>query len=268
MADVEQWLAGQVAVVTGASSGIGQACAVALARRGADVLVNYGGDRDGAQTTARQIEAAGRRALVHQADVADEAAVRAMFEAAVAAFGSVDILVANAGIQKDGAFTEISKADWDRVIGVNLTGMFLSMQCAVRQFRAQGMRSSRALGKIIAMSSVHEVIPWAGHVNYAASKGGVMLLMKTAAQELAHERIRVNSIAPGAIATPINASVWQNDDSREALETLIPYGRIGEAAEIGEAAAWLASDLSDYVNGTTLFVDGGMSLYPEFRDNG
>lgn len=268
MADVEQWLAGQVAVVTGASSGIGQACAIALARRGADVLVNYANDRDGAQSTARQIEAAGHRALVHKADVADEPAVKTMFQAAVDAFGAVDVLVANAGIQKDGAFTEITKADWDRVIAVNLTGMFLSMQCAVRQFRAQGMRSSRALGKIIAMSSVHEVIPWAGHVNYAASKGGVMLLMKTAAQELAHERIRVNSIAPGAIATSINAPVWQNEDSRNTLETLIPYGRIGESNEIGEAAAWLASDLSDYVNGTTLFVDGGMSLYPEFRDNG
>lgn len=268
MADVEQWLEGQVALVTGASSGIGQACAAALARRGADVLVNYAGDRDGAQSTARQVEAAGRRALVHQADVADEVAVTRMFAAAVEAFGGIDILVANAGIEVDGAFTEVTKADWDRVIAVNLTGMFLTMQAAVRQFRVQGMRTSRALGKIVAMSSVHEVIPWAGHVSYAASKGGVMLLMKSAAQELAHERIRVNSVAPGAIATAMNAPVWQNEDSRNALQTLIPYGRIGEPAEIGEAAVWLASDLSDYVNGTTLFVDGGMTLYPEFRDNG
>lgn len=264
----ERMLDGQSAVVTGASSGIGQATAVSLAEHGAHVAVNYARDEDGAEETVERCRAHGVNSVAVQADVSDEGAVRSLFAAAVEAFGAVDILVANAGIQKDAPFTEITKQDWDRVIGVNLTGQFLCMQEAVRQFRRQGRRVSRALGKIIAMSSVHDVIPWAGHANYAASKGGLSMLMKTAAQELAAEGIRVNAVSPGAIATRINRDVWQDEDSRAALLTLIPYGRIGEPGDVGAAVAWLASDAADYITGHTMVIDGGMELYPEFRDNG
>ena len=265
---LERYLSDQSAVVTGASSGLGRACAVALARRGASVLVNYYGDADGAADTVAQCEIAGGKAIAVQGDVSNEDDVKALFAEAVAAFGTVDILIANAGLQKDAAFTELTKKDWDTVIGVNLTGAFLCMQEAVRQFRKQGMRHSRALGKIVAMSSVHDVIPWAGHVNYAASKGGLSLLMKSAAQELAAEKIRVNAIAPGAIATAINKSVWSDPVQMEALKKLMPYGRIGQPEDIGEAAAWMCSDMADYMTGHTMVIDGGMELYPEFRDNG
>ena len=264
----ERYLADQVAVVTGASSGLGQACAVALARRGARVAVNYHHDADGAAQTVRRCEEAGARAFAFQADVSDEDGVKALFAETVDPYATVDILVANAGLQKDARFTDLTLKDWNTVIGVNLTGAFLCMQEAVRQFRRQGMRHSRALGKIIAMSSVHDVIPWAGHVNYAASKGGLSLLVKSAAQELAEEKIRVNAIAPGAIATAINKSVWSDPAQMEALKKLMPYGRIGQPEDIGEAAAWMASDMADYMVGHTMVVDGGMELYPEFRDNG
>ena len=265
---VERTLSGQSAVVTGASSGIGQGCAVALARRGSNVLINYAGDEDGAKETARACEAHGVATTIVRADVSDEGEVGAMFAAAVEAFGAVDILVSNAGIQKDAAFTELTKTDWDMVLAVNLTGQFLAMQAAVRQFRRQGRRGSKALGKIVAMSSVHDVIPWAGHVNYAVSKGGLAMLVKTAAQELAAEGIRVNAISPGAIATSINEDAWQDEEAASSLKRLIPYGRIGEPQDVAEAAAWLASDQADYITGATLVIDGGMELYPEFRDNG
>jgi len=261
-------LAGQSALVTGASSGIGAACAVALAAAGANVTVNYASDAAAAARVVASCREHGVGSFAVQADVSREEAVGSMVRESVARFGGLDTLVANAGIQKDGAFTEISKADWDRVIAVNLTGAFLSMQAAVRQFRAQGPRGSRALGRIIVMSSVHDVIPWAGHVNYTASKGGLSMLMKSAAQELASEGIRVNAVSPGAIATAINEDVWKDPDKAAALRTLIPYGRIGEPQDVASAVVWLASDASDYVTGHTLVVDGGMELYPEFRDNG
>jgi glucose 1-dehydrogenase len=159
--------------------------------------------------------------------------------------------------------------DWNTVINVNLTGQFLCARAALRQFAKQEIRPevSRARGKIIHMSSVHQVIPWAGHVNYAASKGGVDLLMRSIAQEVGEQRIRVNSIAPGAIRTAINTKATEGDAEKKLLE-LIPYGRVGEADDVANAVVWLASDASDYVHGTTLFIDGGMSLYPEFRNNG
>ncbi|ORE93173.1 glucose 1-dehydrogenase [Acuticoccus yangtzensis] len=264
----ERFLADQTAIVTGASSGLGQACAIALAARGAAVAVNYRSDADGAADTIREIEAAGGKAFPFKADISQEEDIKALFAATVETYGTVDILVANAGLQMDGAFTDLTKKDWDTVIGVNLTGAFLCMQEAVRQFRKQGMRSSRALGKIIAMSSVHDVIPWAGHVNYAASKGGLSMLMKSAAQELAAEKIRVNAIAPGAIATAINKSVWGDEEKYKELLKIMPYGRIGETRDVGEACAWMASDYADYMTGHTLVIDGGMELYPEFIGNG
>ena len=263
-------LQGQKALVTGASSGIGAGVAIALARAGADVLVNYVGSASGAHKTVGEIEALGRRAVEARADVSNESEVEAMFDEMIGAFGAIDILVNNAGLQQDAAFTEMTLAQWNKVIGVNLTGMFLCARRAVKEFVRQGIRSevSKACGKIICMSSVHEVIPWAGHVNYAASKGGVKLFMQSLAQELAPQKIRVNSIGPGAIQTPINRAAWETKEALDSLLTLIPYGRIGVPDDIGKAAVWLASDDADYVTGQTLFVDGGMTLYPEFARGG
>jgi glucose 1-dehydrogenase len=192
-----------------------------------------------------------------------------MFGTVIERFGTVDIVVANSGLQKDARFVDMTLADWNTVMSVNLTGQFLSAQRAVREFLRRGPRTvSKALGKIICMSSVHEVIPWAGHVNYATSKGGIQMMMKSLAQEVAPHRIRVNAIAPGAIRTPINKDAWDSPEALKKLLKLVPYGRIGESEDIGRAAVWLASDDSDYVVGTTLFVDGGMTLYPGFADNG
>lgn len=262
-------LQGQRAIVTGGSSGIGAAICRAFGAAGAKVGVNYASSRDDAEAVAAQVRAAGGEAITLEADVADEAQVLALFEAFVKRFGGVDIVVANAGIQKDARISEMTVEQWDRVLDVNLKGNFLCAREAVRRFVAQGpTQMSRALGKIICMSSVHEVIPWAGHVNYAASKGGIMLLMKSLAQEVAPRKIRVNSIAPGAIRTPINRAAWETDAAMKKLLGLIPYGRIGEPEDVARAAVWLASDDSDYVTGTTLFVDGGMCLYPGFADNG
>ncbi len=263
-------LAGQAALVTGGSSGIGAAIVEAFAAAGAMVAVNYNSRRDGADRAVERIEAAGGRAFAVGADVAEEEAVEAMVAEVAERFGRLDILVANAGLQRDAAFSEMSLADWRRVIDVNLTGQFLCCRAAVRRFLAQEERPdlSRARGKIVCISSVHEVIPWAGHVNYAASKGGVMLMMKSLAQEVAPRRVRVNSIAPGAIRTPINRAAWETEEALRSLLTLIPYGRIGEPEDVAKAAVWLASDESDYVTGTSLFVDGGMTLYPGFEDNG
>ena len=263
-------LSGQRALVTGASSGLGQAIAIALGRAGADVVVNYAGSKSGARETVDAIVAAGRRAVAHKADVSREGEVVAMFERARAELGTIDILVNNAGLQRDAAFHELSLEHWQRVIDVNLTGQFLCAREAVREFLRRGVveEVSRAAGKIICISSVHELIPWAGHVNYAASKGGVMMLMKSMAQELAPKRIRVNSIAPGAIRTPINRKAWETPAAHDALMELVPYKRIGEPDDIARAAVWLASDAADYITGTTLFVDGGMTLYPGFEDGG
>ena len=264
-------LDGQIALVTGATSGIGRGCALALAKEGAAVVVNGppAAVKD-AGTVVGEIEAAGGKAAFIAADVSDEAAVEQMFAGAVAKFGTLHILVNNAGIQLDSPFAEMTLAQWRRVLDVNLTGQFLCARAAVREFLRRGPQPdvSRALGKIICMSSVHQAIPWAGHANYAASKGGVTLLMETLAQEFAGRKIRINSVAPGAIRTPINRAAWETQEALEDLEKLIPYGRIGEAEDVAEAVLWLASDRSDYVNGATLFVDGGMMLYPGFRGNG
>lgn len=263
-------LKGQKALVTGANSGIGKAVAIALGHAGADVVVNYVGGDDTAEEVVHEIERCGSKARAHRADVSDEAQVQAMFQEMIRDFGTIDILVANAGIQKDAPFEQMTLQQWNAVIGVNLTGQFLCCREAVREFKRRGVKRevSCAAGKIICMSSVHEVIPWAGHVNYASSKGGVMLMMKSIAQEVAPYRIRVNSIAPGAIRTPINTAAWSTPEAYRDLLKLIPYKRIGEPEDIGRAAIWLASDDADYVTGTTLYVDGGMTLYPGFETGG
>ena len=263
-------LKGQKALVTGASSGIGRAVALALAEAGADVVVNFGGNSQAADEVVQQIRAYGRESFAHQTNVSNEEQVQAMFQRMLAEFGTIDILVSNAGLQRDAPFDEMTLDEWQTVIDVNLTGQFLCAREAVREFKRRGVVAevSAAAGKIITMSSVHEVIPWAGHVNYAASKGGVMMMSKSIAQEVAAYRIRVNSIAPGAIQTPINASAWETPQALQELLKLIPNGRIGQPEDVGRAAVWLASDESDYVHGTTLFVDGGMLLYPGFESGG
>src|SRR6516165_4527776 len=263
-------LKGQKALVTGASSGIGKAIAIALGAAGADVLVNYVAAPESAQEVVAEIEKRGSRAIAIRADISKEDQVEAMFKAMFEACGTIDILVNNAGLQQDAPFHEMTLAQWNKVIGVNLTGQFLCAREAVREFLRRGVHPevSCAAGKILCISSVHEVIPWAGHANYAASKGGVMLMMKSMAQELAPYRIRVNSICPGAIRTPINTAAWSTPAAYNELMKLIPYKRIGEPEEIGRAAAWLASDYADYVHGISLFVDGGMTLYPGFETGG
>jgi len=267
---VAKVLKGQKALVTGANSGIGKAVAIALARAGADVVVNYVSRPEAAEEVIKECASWGVKAIAQRANVAKEDEVQAMFQRMFQEFGTIDILVNNAGLQKDAPIDQMTLADWQFVIDVNLTGQFLCSREAIREFKRRGIRKeiSCAAGKIICMSSVHEVIPWAGHVNYAASKGGVMLMMKSIAQEVAPHRIRVNSVCPGAIRTPINMEAWGTPEAYRELMKLIPYKRIGEPDDIGRTAVWLASDDSDYIHGASIFVDGGMTLYPGFETGG
>jgi len=263
-------LARQKALVTGANSGIGRAVALALAAAGADVVVNFVSGEHAAEDVATEIRALGRLAIPHLADVSVEDEVRAMFERAISEFGTLDIVVNNAGIQRDAPFEHMTLDDWRAVLDVNLTGQFLCAREAVREFKRRGVVEdvSVAAGKIIAISSVHDVIPWAGHVNYAASKAGAAMMTKSIAQEVAADHIRVNAIAPGAIKTNINEKAWDSPRALANLLELIPYGRIGTPDDVANAAVWLASDASDYVHGATLFIDGGMTLYPGFETGG
>ena len=263
-------LAGQKALVTGANSGIGRAIAIALGAAGADVVVNYVVGDDAASAVVDEIRGHGVKAIAIKADVSSEADVDRMFADAIRELGTVDILVANAGLQRDAAFHEMTIEQWNTVININLTGQFLCARAAIREFMRRGVvpSVSCAAGKVICMSSVHQTIPWGGHANYATSKGGIKLLMESLAQVVAPLRIRVNGIAPGAIRTPINTSAWNTKAAYDRLMTLVPYGRIGEPEDIARAAVWLASDHSDYVVGTTLYVDGGMTLYPGFATGG
>ncbi|HXM33140.1 MAG TPA: SDR family oxidoreductase [Chthoniobacterales bacterium] len=263
-------LRNQKALVTGANSGIGEACALAMGEAGADVVVNYVSRPEEAERVVEIIKQGGSQAFAFQADVSREDQVEAMFARMREEFGTIDILVNNAGLQRDARFHEMTLEQWNTVLAINLTGQFLCAREAVREFLRRGVvpEVSSAAGKVICMSSVHEVIPWGGHVNYAASKGGVMQLMKSMAQELAPKKIRVNSIAPGAIKTPINRAAWETPEAEAELLKLIPEGRVGIPGDIARAAVWLASDASDYVTGTTIFVDGGMTLYPGFATGG
>jgi glucose 1-dehydrogenase len=263
-------LQGQVAIVTGASSGIGAGVAKALADEGANVAINYSSHPDKAEKILTEIKQNGGEGFIVKADVSNESDVIAMFQQVIKRYGTIDILVNNAGLQKDARFHEMTLDQWNHVLAINLTGQFLCAREAIKEFLRRGVVAdrSKSAGKIICMSSVHEVIPWAGHANYSASKGGVMMLMKSIAQEYAPQKIRVNSIGPGAIRTPINHAAWQTPEAYNSLLKLIPAKRIGETEDIGGAAVWLASDDSEYVNGITLFVDGGMLLYPGFEDNG
>ncbi|MDR6516269.1 SDR family oxidoreductase [Chryseobacterium camelliae] len=265
-------LKNQVAVVTGASSGIGTGIAKSLAAAGATVIVNHSSERSqpDAEKVLKEITDAGGKGMTYRCDVSKEEEVIKMFEDTVAQFGTVDILVNNAGIQKDAKFIDMTIDQWNAVIGVNLTGQFLCAREAIKEFLRRGIDPSRsvACGKIIHISSVHEVIPWAGHANYASSKGAIRMLMQTLAQEYGSKKIRVNSICPGAIQTPINTDAWDTPEALKSLLTLIPYDRIGQPEDIGNLAAFLASDLSDYITGTSIFVDGGMKTYESFATGG
>ncbi|MEU0645857.1 MULTISPECIES: SDR family oxidoreductase [Streptomyces] len=263
-------LKGQKALVTGANSGIGKATAIGLGRAGADVVVNYVAGRDAAEDVVREIESFGVRAYAHEADVSQEKQVSDMVDRMVQKFGTIDVMVANAGLQRDAPLTDMTMAQWQKVLDVNLTGQFLCAREAAKEFMRRGVvpEVSRSAGKIICMSSVHQIIPWAGHVNYASSKGGVLMLMATLAQELAPHRIRVNAVAPGAIRTPINRSAWDTPEAEAELLRLVPYDRVGDPDDIANVVAALASDLFDYVVGTTLYVDGGMTLFPGFATGG
>lgn len=259
----------KVVLVTGASSGIGRGIAEAFGRSGAKVVINYMKQKDEAEEVLATIESSGGSGLVVQADVSEEAEVLSMFEEAREHFADIDILINNAGIQADSSFLNMSFKEWTKVIEVNLSSQFLCAREAARHFLLRGKKQGeRAIGNIICVSSVHELIPWAGHVNYAASKGGIMQLMKSIAQELGEQKIRINSIAPGAIKTPINEEVWSDKAKMKELLKLIPYGRIGEVEDVANVALFLASDYADYIHGATIFIDGGMTLFPGFEDNG
>jgi glucose 1-dehydrogenase len=268
--DPQKILKGQKVLVTGANSGIGKAVAIAMGHAGADVVVNYVTHPEAAQEVVQEIQRSGVRAYAHQADVSKEDQVVGMVQKMIRDFGTIDILVSNAGLQRDAALVDMTMEMWNTVIGINLTGQFLCCREAVKEFMRRGVRKevSCAAGKIICMSSVHQIIPWAGHVDYATSKGGIAMMMQSIAQEVAPHRIRVNSIAPGAIRTPINKAAWDTPEAYNKLLELIPYKRIGEPSDIARGAVWLASDYADYVTGTTLYIDGGMTLYPGFTENG
>lgn len=259
-----------IALVTGASSGIGAGIAVAMGAAGAKVVVNFASSEDAANKVVDEIKVAGGEALAIRADVSNEDQVMMMFKIIYDEYGTLDILVSNSGVQKDSDFVQMTLKQWQTVIDINLTGAFLCGREAAREFMRRGVddKKSKAAGKIIFISSVHEIIPWAGHVNYAASKGGIMLLMKSLAQELAPYKIRVNSIGPGAIKTRINRQSWETPEAEAELLKLIPYNRVGDPGDIAGVAVWLASDESDYITGTTILADGGMTLYPGFSEGG
>jgi len=269
---VEKKLNSQVAIITGASSGIGAGISKSLASAGCIVVINHPvtATKDAAEQVLTEIKSAGGSGITYQCDVSKEDEVKRMFADTISEFGTVDILINNAGLQRDAAFHEMTLDQWNFVISVNLTGQFLCAREAIREFLRRGINpeKSKSAGKIICISSVHEVIPWGGHANYAASKGGIMLMMKSIAQEFAGKKIRINSICPGAIQTPINRQAWETPAAMQSLLTLIPYQRIGQPEDIGNTAVWLASDDSDYVTGASIFVDGGMTLYPGFSTNG
>jgi glucose 1-dehydrogenase len=266
----EKKLKNQVALVTGANSGIGEGVAIALGEAGAKVVVNYAFMPEAAQKVVDKIKSAGGEAIAIHADVSNEAQVQEMFKKAVIEYGTIDILINNAGIQKDARFTDMTLDQWNMVMNVNLTGQFLCAREAIREFLKRGVIPSISLaaGKIICMSSVHEIIPWAGHVNYAASKGAIRMFMQSLAQEYGADKIRVNSICPGAIQTPINTGAWSSPEALASLMTLIPYNRIGVPSDIGKLAVFLASDDSDYITGASIFIDGGMTVFEGFATGG
>ena len=263
-------LSGQTALVTGANSGIGAGVAKSLGQAGANVIVNYVSKPEVADQIVAEIKGYGVDALAIMADVSKEDQVQAMFKQGIDHFSTIDILINNAGLQRDAKFDEMTLAQWQLVIDVNLTGQFLCAREAIREFLRRGPRPdvSKATGKIICMSSVHELIPWGGHANYASTKGAIKMLMQSLAQEYGDRQIRVNSICPGAIQTPINTSAWSTPEAYYSLMKLVPYNRIGQPDDIGKLAVFLASDDADYITGASIFIDGGMTVFEGFSTGG
>jgi glucose 1-dehydrogenase len=250
-------LDGKVALVTGASSGIGKGVAIALAQSGADVVVNYRSDsgREAAEATGKAIEEAGRRAVLIKADMSDPEQIAALFDQADAAFGRLDILVNNAGIGGEGTGIDQTLDDWQRVIAVNLTAPYICTQHAVRLMRRGG-----AGGRILNITSVHEEAPGGGAIAYTASKAGLRNLTRASALQLAPEGIYVVSVAPGMILTNMNAEASEDEETLRAAEAQIPARRAGQPADIGNVVTFLASDEASYITGSTIFVDGGWML--------
>ena len=246
-------LQGKVAIVTGAATGIGSACAIALARNGATVVVNYNSDRHPGQPVVDEITDMGGRAMAIRADVSNAAEVNRLVEETVRQFGKVDVLVNNAGIEHQMPFLEVAEEDWDRVLAVNLKGPFLCTQAAARD-----MARRKARGTIINISSVHEDLPFPGYASYCAAKGGLRMLCRDVALELAPYGINVVNVGPGAIATPINMATLDDASKVAALQSIIPLGRIGMPEEVASLVAYLASDQASYITGTTVFIDGGI----------
>jgi glucose 1-dehydrogenase len=269
MSNTNLLLKNQTAVITGASGGIGGAIAIALGKAGANVAINYFNDEEGAKEIQQAIVDAGSKAFIQRGDVGKEEDVKNLFDKAKETFGAVHILINNAGIQIDQPFLKLSYEDWNQVLQTNLSGAFLCAREAAKCFDEQGVNEdiSKASGKIVFISSVHDTIPWSGRVNYATSKGGMKMMMKSIAQELAPSKVRVMSISPGAIKTPINEDEWSNEEGKKKMLAKIPYGRVGEPEDIGRVAVWLVSDQADYITGTSLYVDGGMTLYPSFQED-
>ena len=251
------------ALVTGANSGIGRAIAIRLAQEGASVTVNYVTHPEAADEVVREIKDAGGQAIAVMADISNEAQVEAMFARTLGELGGLEILVNNAGMETYQPFLEMPLEAWQKVLNIDLTGAFL---CAQRAARA--MVKSGAGGAIVNITSVHQTIPWGGYAHYCAAKSALAMLTKTIALELATENVRINAVAPGAIATPINQNVWGDPDSLRDLLTKIPSERVGKPEEVASVVAFLCSDEASYVTGATVYVDGGMTLYPSFRHGG
>ncbi|KRM93708.1 glucose-1-dehydrogenase [Lentilactobacillus senioris DSM 24302 = JCM 17472] len=251
----------KVAVVTGGSKGIGSAIAKRFGQEKMKVVINYNSDQAGAQKAADEVIEAGGNAIIVQADVATEQGVQELLTAAINNYGDLDVWVNNAGLEIKSPTHELSLEDWNKVIAVDQTGVFLGSKTALAYFKKQQKK-----GNIINLSSVHERIPWPTFASYAAAKGGVKLFTQTIAMEYAKDGIRVNAIGPGAINTPINAEKFADKAQYDQTVNMVPMDRIGDPEEVAAGAAWLASNESSYVTGITLFIDGGMTLYPAFKD--
>lgn len=246
-------LQGKVAIITGAATGIGRAMAIALAGEGAAVTIDYVGKPDAANEVVSTIEQAGGKALAVEADVSQAGQVQSLVAQTVGAFGKLDVLINNAGIEEKHPFLEMPFEAWTKIIAVNLTGPWLGSQEAAKQMVAQGNG-----GRIINISSVHEDLPMPTNAPYCAAKGGLRMLMRTIAVELAPHKITVNNIGPGAIDTPMDAPLKAHPDQMTTLLSEIPLGRMGQPEEVAELALYLASDAAAYVTGSTYFIDGGM----------